>query len=273
MHSLLGEILAEKREEVKNLMERGMSSHRDSDIPSIRDFKGAISAPGGINLIGEIKFASPSAGIIREKADPLFVGRIYERAGAAAISLLTDKKFFNGDLRHLPRLKKAVSLPILRKDFIVDEIQVRESYLYGADAVLLIARILSSQQLRRYLGICRELGLAALTEVHDQNDLNKAIDCGAEIIGINNRDLDTFETSLGTSLKLAPLAPDEHTLVSESGIKDIADIQLLKQAGIQAILVGTSIMGSHDMEKKTKELVHAGKGIAPLLSTIETAKM
>jgi len=193
MHSRLKEILAEKRKEVDRLKKRGISPLRGDDVLPARDFRGAISVPDEIGLIAEIKFASPSAGIIRKKIDPLTIGRMYEEAGAAAISLLTDKKFFQGDLDHLPPLKRAISLPILRKDFIIDEIQVKESSLWGADAILLIARILSGQQLKKLLHTCQELGLAALTEVHDKDDLQKAIECGAEIIGINNRDLDTFK--------------------------------------------------------------------------------
>jgi indole-3-glycerol phosphate synthase len=158
----------------------------------------------------------------------------------------------------MPRLKSAVSLPILRKDFIIDEIQVRESVLYGADAVLLIARILSRQQLKELLGICRKLGLAALTEVHDRDDLEKAIDCGAEIIGINNRDLDTFKVDLNTTIELVPRVADKYIIVSESGIRNGKDIQLLKRSGVQAVLVGTSIMKSDDLAEKTRELVDAG---------------
>ena len=217
--------------------------------------------PGRIGLIAEIKFASPSAGVIREKMDPCAIGRIYEDAGAAAVSLLTDNRFFGGDLDELPRLKKAVSLPILRKDFIIDEIQVRESLLYGADAILLIARILSREQLKELLVLCKELGLAPLTEVHDPHDLEKAIDCGAEIIGINNRNLDTFEVDLQTTLDLAPRVPEKCIIVSESGIFDKEDIRWLRRSGIQAVLVGTSIMKSKDMARKIKELVDAGSQI------------
>jgi indole-3-glycerol phosphate synthase len=259
MHQLLGEIISEKKREVKLLKERWGSLYREGKPPfPIRDFKGAISRPGQINLIAEIKFASPSAGVIRKRKNPLRIGRIYEEAGAVAISLLTDRRFFGGDISHMLRLKSAVSLPILRKDFIIDEIQVRESVLYGADAVLLIARILSRQQLKELLGICRKLGLAALTEVHDRDDLEKAIDGGAEIIGINNRDLDTFKVDLNTTIELVPRVADKYIIVSESGIRNGKDIQLLKRSGVQAVLVGTSIMRSDDLAEKTRELVDAG---------------
>jgi indole-3-glycerol phosphate synthase len=259
MHQLLGEIISEKKREVKLLKERWGSLYREGKPPfPIRDFKGAISHPGQINLIAEIKFASPSAGVICKRKDPLRIGRIYEETGAAAISLLTDRRFFGGDTSHMPRLKSAVSLPILRKDFIIDEIQVRESVLYGADAVLLIARILSAQQLQELLAICEKFGLAPLTEVHDRDDLEKAIDCGAEIIGINNRDLDTFKVDLNTTIELVPRVADKYIIVSESGIRSGKDIQLLKRSGVQAVLVGTSIMKSDDLAEKTRELVDAG---------------
>ena len=258
MNSLLVEILAEKRKEVNALKKRRVPIDKRNEIPSIRDFRGAISIPNKINLIAEIKFASPSAGIIREKIDPLKIGQLYEEAGAAALSLLTDKRFFRGDVDHLPRLKKSISLPVLRKDFIIDEIQLRESFLLGADAVLLIVRLLSKQHLKGLLNICHDLGMAALVEVHDRQDLNVAIMCGAEIIGINNRDLDTFEVNLGTTLELAPLVPDGHIIVSESGMKNGEDLQLLKQYGIHAILVGTVLMKSEDIGKKARELIEAG---------------
>jgi len=254
MHSRLAEILAEKCKEVDRLKKGEVPRNRDNDVPPIRDFKGAISRSDRINLIAEIKFASPSAGIIREKSDPITIGQIYEEAGAAAISLLTDKTFFRGDPDHLPRLKESISLPILRKDFIIDEIQVRESFLLGADAILLIAHILSRQKLKGLLGMCQRLGMTALTEVHDRNDLNKAIDCKADIIGINNRDLDTFKVDLTTTLRLAPLVPGGHIIVSESGINNSDDILVLKEAGVQAILVGTALMKSEDIEKKAKGL-------------------
>lgn len=257
MHANLAEILAEKRKEVDILKNRNWSTHGGNNVPPIRDFKGVISVPDKISLIAEIKFASPSAGIICKKTDPVTIGKIYEKAGAAAISLLTDKKFFGGNLNHLSRLKKAISLPVLRKDFIIDEVQVRESFLGGADATLLIARILSHRQLKDLRDICHDLGMAALVEVHDRQDIEKAVACGADIVGINNRDLNTFNVSLETTLKLAPLVPEGHIIVSESGVKNKGDLQLLKQAGIQAVLVGTSLMKSKDIGKKARELAGA----------------
>jgi indole-3-glycerol phosphate synthase len=259
MNSRLAEILAEKRKEVERLRKRGVPTLRGQGIPPLRDFRGAISGPEMISLIAEIKFTSPSAGLIRKKTDPLSIARTYEEAGAAALSLVTDYRFFGGEIEQLPRVKRAISLPILRKDFIIDARQVTESFLYGADAVLLIARILSWQQLQTLLIVSRELGLAAVTEIHDREDLKKALDCGAEIIGINNRDLDTFEVSLHTTLELAPLVPKWCPIVSESGITGASDITSLQSSGIQAVLVGSSLMRSNDMGKKTRELVNACK--------------
>jgi len=257
MNSRLTEILAEKRKEVVRLKKRGVATNGCNDLPPIRNFKDAISRLDRINLIAEIKFASPSTGVIRERLDPLTIGQMYEEAGAAAISLLTDTTFFRGDLDHLLRLKGSISLPLLRKDFIIDEIQVRESFLYGADAILLIAHILSRQKLKGLLSMCQSLGMAALTEVHDRNDLEKAVDCKADIIGINNRDLDTFGVDLATTLGLAPLVPGGHIIVSESGINKRDDVRVLKEAGVQAVLVGTALMKSKDIKKKTKGLAGA----------------
>jgi indole-3-glycerol phosphate synthase len=261
MHSKIKEIVAYKQMEVKALKERGVPTLRNNDLLPLRDFKAAISVTNRIGIIAEIKFASPSVGLIREKMDPCMIGRIYEDAGAVAISFLTDHQFFGGNLDDLPLVKKAISLPILRKDFIIDEIQVRESRFYGADAVLLIARILDKNQLKELLASSQELGLTPLTEIHDLDDLEKAYDCGAEVIGINNRNLDTFEVSLSTTLDLARLVPKGRILVSESGIFDKEDIQLLGRSGIRSVLVGTSLMESKDIAGKTRELVDFGRQI------------
>ncbi|OGP50759.1 MAG: hypothetical protein A2Y79_04620 [Deltaproteobacteria bacterium RBG_13_43_22] len=259
MHSRLIEILEAKKQEVAQLKKKGISSPGQRDIPGIRDFKSAISKPGRINLIAEIKFASPSAGTIREKSNPMKIGQIYERAGAAAISLLTDQKFFHGHLENLPGVKQAVDLPVLRKDFIIEEIQIREALAWGADAILLIVRILSEAQLKELLHVCHENGLAALVEVHDREDLEKALHSKAEIIGINNRDLDTFEINLQTTQKLAALIPEGHIIIGESGIHRPQDIVDLKGSGINAVLVGSSLMSSDDIESKTREMIEAGK--------------
>lgn len=257
MHQKLKEIIEEKKKEVAKLKRYGLSLP-DGEIPGLRDFKTALSRPGRISLIAEIKFASPSAGMIREKSDPTLIGKIYEMAGASAISLLTDRKFFQGDIFFLPVLKRSVSLPILRKDFLIDEVQVEEAACYGADATLLIARILSTQQLKDLINACRELGPIPLTEVHDSEDLDKAIECGADIIGINNRDLDTFEIDMNITLRLAPLVPEGRVIVCESGINDERDVKALKGKRINAVLVGSALMKSKDIGINTMSIVKAG---------------
>jgi indole-3-glycerol phosphate synthase len=257
VHSLLKQILDHKRDEVARLKRDGLPP--EGEKATSRDFRKAISVPGRIQVIAEIKFASPSAGTIREKSDPRAIGRLYEEAGAAAISLITDERFFLGDRGHLPLLKGAVSLPVLRKDFIIDEIQLLETARLGADAVLLIARVLSREQLRDFFAACRDLGFEALTEVHDRTDLEKAVGSGADIIGINNRDLETFTVDLRATTELAPLVAASHVVVSESGIKSAADIHDLRRFGVDAVLVGTSLMGSDDAAGKLKELVDAGR--------------
>ena len=211
------------------------------------------------SVIAEIKFASPSAGVIRGKTDVTSIGRIYEACGAGAVSLITDRKFFGGDLSRLPLLKEAVKLPVLRKDFIIDELQIMESVACGADAVLLIARILTSERLASLLFLCRETGLSAITEVHDREDLQKAVDCGADIIGINNRDLDTFHVDLETTRKLAPSVPDHCLLVCESGIRSGEAIRSLRGLHINAFLVGSAIMASPSMSKTLQKLVRAAE--------------
>ena len=257
MHQKLREILEVKKREVA-LLKKEKSVFKDIDIPPIRDFKKTISSQGYISLISEIKFASPSAGTIREKTDPVSIGKTYERSGASAISFLTDREFFGGDLKNLPPLKKAVSLPILRKDFIIDPIQVLEASQYGADAVLLIARILTHHQLKDLIDACREYGMTSLTEIHDRIDLEKAIECEADLLGINNRDLDTFQIDMETTFTLAPLVPGGIPLVSESGIETGADIEKLKKTSIDAVLVGSALMRNEKPEEKVKELVKAG---------------
>ena len=259
MHAKLVEILEEKRQEMARLKKGRHPFPADHFSGDVRDFKKALTSNDGIDLIAEIKFGSPSAGIIREKSDPLDIGRAYEEAGAAAISLLTDKKFFKGDLKNLALLKQAVSLPILRKDFIIDEIQITESARFGADAVLLIARILSVEQLKRLLDASREYGIESLTEIHDKMDLEKALKCDAQIIGINNRDLDTFEINTNITLELTPLIPPDRVVISESGIRSSRDIQVLNGLNIQAVLVGSALMGADDPGRKAAELVKAGK--------------
>jgi indole-3-glycerol phosphate synthase len=257
VNSLLEQIVEHKRREVARLKREGLPP--EGEKVSRYDFCKAISIPGRVSVIAEIKFASPSAGTIREQSDPRAIARLYEEIGAAAVSLITDARFFRGNPNHLPLLKHSISLPVLRKDFIIDEVQVLESARLGADAVLLIARLLSEGQLRDLLSLCRGLQLEPLTEVHDRVDLEKAVACGAGIIGINNRDLDTFKVDLATTVELAPLVAATHVVVSESGVKSGEDIHYLRGFGVDAVLVGTSLMGSEDVAGTLRDLVETGR--------------
>ncbi|MCP4267387.1 MAG: indole-3-glycerol phosphate synthase TrpC [Candidatus Brocadiaceae bacterium] len=207
-----------------------------------------------IKFIAEVKKASPSAGIIREDFNYLNIAKEYEAGGASAISVLTDKEFFKGDLKYLSEIKKTVSLPVLRKDFIIDPYQIYEAKAAGADLVLLIARILTKEQIDTFLALTHKLGMECLVEVHDIDELNTVLETEASIIGINNRNLDTFETNIETTLQLCHLIPEEKIIVSESGIKTRADVLNLEKAGIDAILIGETLMRSIDISQKINEL-------------------
>jgi indole-3-glycerol phosphate synthase len=258
MEPILSKILEEKRREVAGLRNKRVVPIERGDIPTL-DFGAALSNGDGIRLIAEIKFASPSAGLIRAPSDAVEIGRIYSDAGAAAISLLTDRPFFGGSIDWLPRLKTGTGLPVLRKDFLIDPIQLEESCAYGADAVLLICRILSGPQLGEMIDGCNAIGLSALVEIHDEPDLQKALDGGARIIGINNRNLNTLEVDLRSTQILAPLIPRDVTVVSESGIEEPKDIAFVGRFGVRAVLVGSSLMRNRDVFMKTKALVVAGR--------------
>lgn len=253
------EILRAKAAQVKALKREGIEVPRDR-IP--RDFEGALASAGRCGLIAEVKFSSPSAGRIRSAEDPGALARAYERAGACAISVLTEERYFGGSLSSLCRVGEAVSLPVLRKDFLVHEIQVKESAAHGADAVLLIASFLSGKRLKRMLGACRARGISALVEVHDEKDLEKALAGEARIIGINNRDLETLRVDLATFERLAPQVPKGILLIAESGIKNPGDVTLMRKAGARAVLVGSALMNSADIERAAHALVLAGKGVS-----------
>ncbi len=227
-----------------------------------RDFAGALRrpAPGGVALIAEIKKASPSAGVICRDFDPVRIAREYEAAGASCLSVLTDEKFFQGSLQYLRLVRQAVKLPLLRKDFIIDERQIFEAITWGADAILLIVAILSDDQLRRFHAAADRAGLAALVEVHDEVEMERALDSGARLIGVNNRDLKTFRVDLATTERLAQkLAAhpkwDAITLVAESGIQSRADVRRLAQAGARAILVGESLLKQGTIQENVRRLL------------------
>lgn len=218
-----------------------------------RDFKAALIAQPPA-VISEIKKASPSKGLLSADFDPVSIAETYQRGGAAALSVLTDTKFFQGSLQDLEKARNAVSIPVLRKDFTLDEHHVYEAGSIGADAILLIAAILSTDEMRRFRELAESLGMAALVEVHNEDELQSAVDSGASIIGVNNRNLHTFEVRLETSLRLAERMPAGAVLVSESGIHSNADVRLLMGAGYQAFLVGEHLMKSGDAESALRML-------------------
>ena len=217
------------------------------------NFKEALSGEG-INIIAEVKKASPSKGIIREDFDPVEIAKAYERGGAKAISVLTDEKFFQGSPFYLRQVAEAVKLPVLRKDFIVDEFQIYGAKALGASSYLLIVAILSDSELKDFIELGRELGMEPLVETHTEEEVERALKAGAEIIGVNNRDLKTFTVSLSTTLKLLPLIKSEGKLaVSESGIKGKDDLIMLREAGVDAFLIGETLMRSKNPEALLKE--------------------
>lgn len=227
-----------------------------------RDFTNALANPrrGEIALIAEVKKASPSAGVICPDFDPVRIAREYEAAGASCLSVLTDEKFFQGSLQYLKAIRKAVQLPLLRKDFIIDERQIREAIDWGADAILLIVSILDDVQLRTFHSLAVQAGLAALVEVHDEHELDRALAAEAKLIGVNNRDLKTFQVDLGATERLAEKlrgaqGGPEKLLVAESGIHTRADVERLAKAGARAILVGESLVRHGDISAKVGELL------------------
>lgn len=234
-----------------------MRRNQIDDAVSARvSFAQSLSRSDRINIIAEIKRRSPSKGMLRENFDPSAIAESYERAGAASISVLTEEDFFDGSLGHLASARASASIPILRKDFIFDEHQIFEAAHAGADALLLIVAILDDELLRRLIEATREAGLDALVEVHTADEMKRAVRAGARIIGVNNRDLTTFNVSLETSIELARLAPDNALLVSESGINSRADIDKLREVGYQAFLIGEHFMKADDPGEALTRLVN-----------------
>jgi indole-3-glycerol phosphate synthase len=230
----------------------------------LRDFAGALRRPkrGSVALIAEVKKASPAAGIIRADFDPIQIAREYEAAGASCLSVLTDQEFFKGSLDYLKRIREVVKLPLLRKDFIIDERQILEAVKWGADAILLIVAILDDVQLKQFHSLATDAGLAAVVEVHDESELDRALSVGARLIGVNNRNLKIFKVDLATTERLAArLASSQNAagrsplLISESGIRTRADVERLARCGAGAILVGESLMKEANIGEKIAELL------------------
>lgn len=265
--NILDKIVEEKKREVAQLPARriAVGDLRDAMLEhgERRDFLAALRRPklGSVGLIAEVKKASPSAGVICENFDPVRIAREYEAAGASCLSVLTDEKFFQGSLDYLRQIRETVKLPLLRKDFIIDERQILEAIEWGADAILLIVAILTDEQLRKFHSLAVEAGLAVLVEVHDEAELERARKISPLLIGVNNRDLKTFKVDLATTEKLSeklfssPATRRSTLLVAESGIHTHADVQRLAKCGAGAILVGESLMRHGDVRGKIRELL------------------
>ncbi len=252
---VLETIVRTKREEVTRLRERaGVVEAALEGAPPVRPFREALAAGPSVALIAECKRRSPGAGPIRPDLDPVDLAAAYRRAGASALSVLTDERHFGGSLEDLRAVRAAVPLPVLRKDFVLDPLQVREARAAGADAILLIVRILDDASLRLLHDEATAHGMDVLVEVHDRAELERAIALGADLIGINNRDLSTFETRLDTTLALAASVPPDTLLVSESGIRTAGDVRRLAAAGAGAILVGESLLRAPDPEAAARAL-------------------
>ena len=250
MTDILQRIVETKRREVTvskgRVPEHELEVRIAASLP-VRGFEQALRVPGTVRVIAEVKKASPSAGVIRPDFDPVAVARTYEQHGAACLSVLTDEQYFQGHLDYLTAARDAVGIPVLRKEFILDRYQLLEARAAGADAVLLIAEILPDDRLATLYREARELGLDVLVELHDADQLPRVLDSGATLVGINNRDLRTFTTRLGHTLDLLPRIPKSVAVVSESGIKTAEDVRALKAAGVQAVLVGESLMRAPDI--------------------------
>jgi indole-3-glycerol phosphate synthase len=281
--TILDTIVVQKRLEVARLPAGPVGAYRLRDAikqrgDGVRDFFGALVRPrkGDVGLIAEVKKASPSLGVICPDFDPVRIAKEYEAAGASCLSVLTDEQFFQGSLEYLKAIRAAVRLPLLRKDFIIDERQILEAIQWGADAILLIVAILTDEQLTHFHALADAAGLTVLVEVHDEAELERALKCGARLIGVNNRDLKTFKVDLATTERLAVLltellAPSDGEtchftlggrapsllLVAESGIHTRADVERLKACGARAILVGESLMKTGNIAAKAGELLGA----------------
>ncbi len=250
MSNILDQIVTTKWREIEAAKARYSETTLEQklqNLPDVRDFTSALDMPGEVRIIAEVKKASPSVGVIRDDFDPVHIAKTYCAHGAACLSVLTDEKYFQGHLDYLIAIRKEVDVPILRKEFILDRYQLLEARLASADAVLLIAEILPGKRLKELCSQASELGLHVLIELHDSHELQRVIDTGARLIGINNRDLRTFQTRLEHTIDLMPKIPEEILVVSESGIRSHDDLKFLAKHGISAVLVGESLMRSNDI--------------------------
>lgn len=258
MGNVLQRIMATKREEIardQGLRPASELRARLADAPPVRDFFASVSAPGEVRVIAEVKKASPSKGVIRADFDPVGIATIYSQCGAAGISVLTDEQYFQGSLSYLRAIRAAVETPLLRKEFILDPYQVLEAREAGADAVLLIAECLDDDQLPRLVDCIHDFGMTPLLELYDPHNVDRVLKTAAKLIGVNNRDLRTFETSLEHTVRLRKQLGADRAVVGESGIRTRADVEHLAAAGVQAILVGETFMAAPDIAAAVKTLV------------------
>lgn len=256
MENILKEIIKSKKADLKKQKSRFPIKELKTglnDFP-VKNFRKSIQG-NKVSIIGEIKKASPSAGLICEDFNVIKLASDYKKSGVSALSILTEKDYFQGDIEYLKMVKSKINIPVLRKDFIIDEYQVYEARYFGADAILLIAAVLDRYRLRNLNKIARSLSMDVLVEIHNDEELERISDIPFKIIGINNRDLRTFKTNLQTTIKLASKLPKGVTIVSESGINNAEDIKTLKRHGVNAVLIGESIMRSPDIKKKVSELM------------------
>ena len=255
MHNVLSLIVEAKKKKVEIL-----KKNRDELIsfvkkaPKVISFNEAIKRQGKISFIAEIKQASPSAGVLRKDFSHIEIAKIYRDAKVNALSVVTESEFFLGKINYIEDIKKEINLPILRKDFIIDEIQILESRAVGADAILLILRILDEERLARLCNFSKELGMDVIVEIHTEKELKKVLAANVNIIGINNRNLNTLKVDLKTTQKLIPFIPQTITRISESGVNTLRDVLLMKGLGVDAILVGESLMKADNIAEKIKEL-------------------
>ena len=258
MPTILDRIVATKREEIG----RAKSAQPESELrrvaaqaPPVRDFLGPLAAPGPIRLIAEVKKASPSKGVLRADFHPVEIARTYQEHGASCISVLTDEPYFQGSLEYLRRIRTAVNVPVLRKDFVIDPYQVFEARAAGADAVLLIAESLDDASLATLYAAILELGMTPLVELYEPENLPRVLNLGTRLVGVNNRDLHSFEVDLGHTLRLSTKIPRDRVVVGESGIRTRADAQRLEAAGVRAMLVGETLMRRADLGAAVDELL------------------
>jgi indole-3-glycerol phosphate synthase len=242
---ILDTIVAKKKQEVAELRSKGIvlpTEFQGKAIAPPRGFRKNLTTHSGVAVIAEVKKASPSKGIICADFQPVNIARNYQKNGAQAISVLTDVDFFQGSLLYLMQVREAVALPVLRKDFIIDELQIKEASQHGADAILLIAAILDWQQIKDYQAYACECGMDVLVEVHDERETEQALKAGSQLIGVNNRNLKTFAVDLETTFRLKKLIPTDIPVVSESGLKTVEDFRRLREEGIKAALIGETLM-------------------------------